>query len=186
MKTTNATKAPMYDVVREVKVKKPLTLGKVLFRSFFWLLLIILEAYLWIFKNEVMVSWATQLKDTWIDIAIVGATLLTLYFYAYAKKYVVPIKDCLNKLTFSKIVTFLVILARIGEVIMIRHNLSEFISIYHEGHLTFLVFVWVIGTAVMGFVTVNFLHNHSKRQKRKRKGQKVSTRPIIIDNRDVS
>lgn len=153
-------------VEREKKIKKKPTLGQVLFTSFFWILITIVESYLWIFKTPELVQWVKDLKDVWLGIALGAGMIIGLYIYCYCKHYAIRLKH-LNIPSVYSIVTILITIARFGELIMVFSHLSQFASLWADGILPFILFMWISGTAVMAVVFMNFIRKDRIRRRRR-------------------
>lgn len=141
---------------REMKLYPAPTLGKVLFNAFFWVLLVIMESYLWIFKGSELIQWVKDLKILWIGIAIGSLSTIALYVYCYCRQYVVRITK-LKIPTAGSMFTILVTIIRGCEFIMMVTHFKEFCNFWADGILPFILFMWIVGVTVLAYVRANFI-----------------------------
>lgn len=165
MKKTKVTM--LVNETREMKVPTLPKLRSVIFQSFFWILLIIMEAYLWIFKTGEMIEWVKDLRSIWIGIILGALITIGLYVYCLWKRYVINLK----KLRIPNIYTMASIILtifRICELIMILTHFNGFLNFWADGVLPFILFMWIVGNSIMGFVIRN---NQLKRRRRRQRSQ---------------
>lgn len=155
---------------RELKITPPPTLGKILFRSFFWLLLVIMESYLWIFKWSDLVSWVKDLEVLWIGLAIGSIGTILFYIYCYWKRYVIKIRKRQRPSIYS-IFAMVVTIIRACELIMIVTHFQQFLGFWADGILPFILFSWIVSMAVMAFVRANFLRKRRAHRQRSQQHQ---------------
>lgn len=154
MKKTQVTM--LVNEEREMKIRKSPSMAKVLFNAFFWVLLVIVESYLWIFKGSFLVQWVKDLKVLWIGLAIGSLSTIALYIYCYSKHYVIKLKK-LNLPSISAIFTMVITIFRGCEFIMMVTHFKQFASFWTDGILPFIVFMWISGVSVLAFVRANFI-----------------------------
>lgn len=165
MKKTQVTM--LVHETREMKVPTLPKLRSVIFQSFFWILLIIMEAYLWIFKTVEMVGWVKDLKSVWIGMILGALITIGLYIYCLWKRYVINLKEIRISNIYT-IASIILTIFRICELIMILTHFNGFLSFWADGVLPFILFMWIVGNSIMGFMIRN---NQLKRKHRKHRQQ---------------
>lgn len=152
---------------REMKLYPAPTLGKVLFNAFFWVLLVIMESYLWIFKSSELIEWVKDLKVLWIGLAIGSLSTIALYVYCYCRQYVVRIRK-LKVPTAGSIFAIIVTIIRGCEFIMMVTHFPEFCEFWKDGILPFILFMWIIGVSILAYVRANFIRKKKQARARSR------------------
>lgn len=155
---------------REIRMRKIPTLGKVLFQSFFWVLLIIMEAYIWIFKNSEMVAWTKELKTVWIGMILGAFIIIGLYTYCWLKKYVIRLKK-IKLPNIYNVFAMLVTIFRICEIIILFTHFQVFLSFWADGYLPFILFAWICGTTIMAFTFYSFRRAKKIRHQQRRQAR---------------
>lgn len=165
MKRTKVTM--MVNTTREMKVPTLPKLRSVIFRSFFWILLVIMEAYLWIFKTSELIGWVTDLKDVWIGMLLGTLITIGLYIYCLCKRYVINLEEIKIPSIYT-IASIILTIFRICELIMILTHFKGFLGFWADGILPFILFMWIVGNSIMAFVIRN---NQLKRRRRRQQSQ---------------